>query len=230
MRSTVLFAFAFAASVACKNTSAPEPNAAAPQPESTSPSTVGHGASHGELPPGHPPMGAGHGAPGMGAGMGNGAAPQGADVNLQWTDPPAWHRTPPSSAMRRAQFSIPGPGGDAELAVFYFGAGQGGDVEANLQRWYGQFTQPDGRPTSAVATRSNVTVGALRVTVTTATGTFAGGGMPGGPAAAPRENQALLGAIVESSGGPWFFKITGPAATVTAARPAFDAMIQSMHQ
>jgi hypothetical protein len=37
----------------------------------------------------------------------------------------------------------------------------------------------------------------------------------------------LLGAIVETPRGPWFFKMTGARATVEAARPAFDALLDS---
>jgi hypothetical protein len=51
--------------------------------------------------------------------------------------------------------------------------------------------------------------------------------MGGGPTE-PTPGSRLLGAVVEGPGGPWFFKITGPAATVTAAAPAFDAMLRSV--
>ena len=52
------------------------------------------------------------------------------------------------------------------------------------------------------------------------------GGMGAGPSG-PRDNWALLGGIVETPQGPWFFKMTGPGATVTAARGAFEALIDS---
>ena len=38
---------------------------------------------------------------------------------------------------------------------------------------------------------------------------------------------ALLGAIVEVGGSLWFFKMTGPAKTVAAARPEFDKLVSS---
>jgi hypothetical protein len=131
--------------------------------------------------------------------------------------------------MRRAQYAVPGAGGaeDGELAVFYFGQGQGGGVEANLDRWYGQFTQPDGGSTRASASRERRTVGTLAVTVTRARGTFAGG-MPGAGPSTPRPRWALLGAIVETPGGLWFFKLTGPEATVEAARRGFDELLESL--
>jgi hypothetical protein len=38
----------------------------------------------------------------------------------------------------------------------------------------------------------------------------------------------IAGAIVEAPQGSVFFKLTGPAATVQAAKPAFDKMLQSV--
>src|SRR5690606_2877124 len=67
----------------------------------------------------------------------------GSDLGLTWTDPPGWQRGP-DRPMRAATYSVPKAEGDAqdgELAVFYFGAGQGGDVEMNINRWTGQFTE-----------------------------------------------------------------------------------------
>jgi hypothetical protein len=71
-------------------------------------------------------------------------------------------------------------------------------------------------------------VGALPVTITAVGGRFTGGGMPGGPPSTPRDDWALLAAIAETPTGPWFFKLTGPRATVQAARPAFDELVRSM--
>ncbi len=154
-----------------------------------------------------------------------------AEGTLRWTDPSSWRRGTPSSTMRRAQYVIPGasPNSDGELTVFWFGAGQGGSIESNLTRWYGQFEQPDGRPSSAVATRESRTSHGLTVTVTRVEGRFAAGsmGMPGAAPTAPRDGYALLAAIVETPNGPWFFKMTGPRATVTSAGAAFDELVSS---
>ena len=148
---------------------------------------------------------------------------------LHWTDPAAWRRVTPSSSMRRAQWVIPGDGphADGELTVFWFGSGQGGSVEDNLTRWYGQFEQPDGRPSSAVATREHRTAHGLDVTVTRVEGRFTGGGMPGAPPSGPREGMALLGAIVATPNGPWFFKLTAPHDTAAHASAVFDELVAS---
>jgi hypothetical protein len=146
-----------------------------------------------------------------------------------WSDPPGWVRQAPASAMRRAQYRIPGPGGDAECVVFYFGPGQGGDAEANVARWADQFRQPDGRPSSAVLRKRTLDVGGIRVLVAELTGTFVAG-MPGGPAGPDRPGYMLLGAVAAGPDANWFFKATGPKATLEAQRGAFEALIRSLRR
>ena len=135
--------------------------------------------------------------------------------------PAGWKVVPPASQMRLAQAAIEGPGGPAELAVFHFGAGQGGDIEANVQRWLGQIApRPGSEPQRKVFEAND-----LRVTWVDAEGTLQAGQMGVGPAAAQTDAR-LLGAVVEGPGGPWFFKATGPDATLGPQRIAFLAMLQ----
>ena len=64
-------------------------------------------------------------------------------VEITWVDPPALRRVAPKSAMRKASYEVPrakGDSDDGELAVFYFGPGQGGGIEANVDRWVKQFS------------------------------------------------------------------------------------------
>jgi hypothetical protein len=66
---------------------------------------------------------------------------------LKFDVPAGWVSTTPSSPMRVADFTLPRVAGDVEdatLTVYFFG-GQGGSVQANLDRWIGQMAQPDGR-------------------------------------------------------------------------------------
>ena len=73
---------------------------------------------------------------------------QASAAGLRFEAPSTWISETPSSSMRLAQYRLPGLEGDpedAELAVFYFG-GQGGSVQANVDRWIGQFSNPDGSP------------------------------------------------------------------------------------
>jgi len=135
--------------------------------------------------------------------------------------PPGWTSVPPASAMRAAQASIAGPGGPAELAVFHFGAGQGGDVEANIQRWLSQIVpQPGTTPQ-----RQNFEANGLRISFVDAEGTLQPGQMGMGPQT-PQPGSRLLGAVIEGDGGPWFFKATGPDLTLAPQRLAFLGMLQ----
>lgn len=133
--------------------------------------------------------------------------------------PEGWAWIPPTSAMRKAQLSIPGSEGKtADVTFFHFGPGQGGGVQANVQRWFGQFK--DGYTDTKVEK-----YGKTPVTMVTASGTFSSG-MPGGPTT-PQTGYALRGAILESAGGDVFIKMTGPEATVKAAETAFGEMVKS---
>ncbi len=130
--------------------------------------------------------------------------------------------------MRKAQYRIPGPGGDGECAVFYFGPNQGGDPTSNAARWAGQFKQPDGKPPEQAMKTSLIHVQGVPVMVVETRGIYTGGMTMGMQPAEEKPGWALLGAIAEGPDANWFFKFTGPEKTVTAQRAAFDAMIKSL--
>ncbi len=116
----------------------------------------------------------------------------------------------------------------AECGVYYFGQGQGGSVEANVDRWIGQFLQADGKSSKAAAKIAKRTVHGLPVTTLDVSGAYTG---MGGPAAQPGPAVAgyrLLGAIVEGPQGTIFFKFVGPAKTIAQNQAAFDKMIASL--
>src|SRR5205807_2155263 len=115
-----------------------------------------------------------------------------------------------------ATYLIPAADGDSEdgeCAVFFFGPGQGGGVEANIKRWIGQFEQPDGRPSDQLAKQKQETINGLSVTTIDLTGTYLGGGPTMGQSG-KKAGYRLLGAIVEGPQGAIFFKLTGPTKTV----------------
>jgi hypothetical protein len=131
--------------------------------------------------------------------------------------------------MRRGQYRIPGPGGDAEMAVFYFGAGQGGDPTANAQRWANQFKQPGGGdPLEAMKTQT-LDMRGTKVLLVETTGTYVNTAM--NPAdVGEKPNYALLGAVVPGPDANWFFKMTGPQTTVKAQRDKFMQLLQSIQK
>lgn len=175
------------------------------------------------LPAGHPPLDAAAPPvmPPVDPKTGQGQAA------LAWSAPNGWISEPPSNTMRRAQYKVPGPGGEAECVVFYFGPGQGGDPLSNAERWASQFVGADGQPmTDKVKTRE-LEVGASKVLIVEAAGTFMAGSMMGGPGEA-RPGYALLGAVAPGPDANWFFKMTGPETTIKAQTVAFEAMLKSL--
>lgn len=126
----------------------------------------------------------------------------------------------PSSFMRKAQLKVGVDAGEGEIVFFHFGAGAAGGVQANVDRWFGQFIEPK---EEIKAKTEKGKAGEIAVTFVTAEGTFKSG-PPRGPVV-EKKGYALLGAIVEGKQGAIFVKFTGPKATVTAQSAAFKKMI-----
>jgi hypothetical protein len=141
---------------------------------------------------------------------------------VEWVDPPEWKKVTPSSGMRLASYEIPPAKGDkvpGELNVFVLG----GSVDANLKRWLDEFTAFDDK----TVVRSDRTVNDLaQAVVELPKGTFSGGMAT----TKATENYGLLGAIISTpSEAKYFFKLTGPSATVKAAREPFYRLLDSAY-
>lgn len=142
--------------------------------------------------------------------------------DLAWDTPKTWEKVENPSTMRKATYRIPKAAGDAEDGEMSVSQA-GGSIDANIKRWTGQFENAKDEDTK----RFEKKVGDFKVTVVEIKGTFTGSGMPGAPPGPPKPQYAMLGAIVETSGSPHFFKLTGPEKTVAAARSDFDKMVDS---
>jgi hypothetical protein len=140
--------------------------------------------------------------------------------------PKEWTEKGVTSSMRAAQFELATDG--SELVIYYFGEGGAGGVDANLDRWLGQITQPDGKSTKDVAKIEKTKVAGQEATLVSVTGRYTTSMMPGGPPPVDKTDQMLLGAIVGSPSGPYYFKLVGTKATVEAHAPKFKAMLSSM--
>lgn len=148
---------------------------------------------------------------------------------VKWTPPARW-QTGPEKPMRAATYLIPAASGDSEGAECAVFMNIGGGVDANLKRWIGQFEQPDGSSSEARAQQKKETINGFPVTTVDLTGTFTGGGMAMGGPATKKAGYRLLGAIVETTQGEVFFKLTGPAKTVQAAQSEFHTLLKSLKQ
>lgn len=148
-----------------------------------------------------------------------------AGTKLDFQLPAGWVSEAPSSSMRLAQASIPGPGGPGEMGVFYFGPGHGGGVEDNLSRWVGQMEAGAG---TAKPERGTLEANGLKISWIDVHGTLKPSSMGMGPST-PVADARLFGAVVEGTGGPWFFKVTGPDKTLGPQREPFFTMLKGLH-
>jgi hypothetical protein len=184
----------------------------------------------GGMPKGHPPMGGGTEAGGAGHGMGAGSTgitkEQAAEALTQlpfaWTAPEGWEFGAPANNMRIAQYAI---GSDVECVLF---AGILGTDQQNIDRWVGFFTQPDGSPSADAAKITDGDHDGFRIKAVSITGTVAGRGMPGQGGPTGDQLRGLLGACITTPEGVVLHaKMQGPADSVKAAQPAFDAWLKS---
>jgi len=150
-------------------------------------------------------------------------------ASLTWNMPTEWTNEPPANVMRQAQYRVPGPDGDGQCVVYYFGAGQGGGPEANAQRWADQFVQPDGSSSRDQLVIAQSETNGMPTLLVEVTGTYKEGGMmmTGGPETA-NPDYMLKAAIVQGPDANWFFKFTGPETTVRANADQFQSLVDSI--
>lgn len=148
----------------------------------------------------------------------------GSVAGVKWAAPERWGQGG-ERPMRVATYTLPPAQGDTEqgeCAVSYFGSGQGGDIDMNIDRWVNQFENPSGLQ------KEPMDVNGLKVTRVKLGGTYLAPGGPMMQSQGKKENFQLLGAIVEAPDGLVFFKLTGPGKTVEAAEKEFHAMLASL--
>lgn len=150
-------------------------------------------------------------------------------AGLKWTAPAGW-KSEGSRPMRAATYAVPAAPGDkdsAECVVYFFGAGQGGGVEQNIERWKSQFQQGGKQAPAQVQKK---TIHGIPVTTIDASGAYTGMGGPMNPDRTPRLGYRMLGAVLEGPGGNIFIKFAGPAKTVAANQAGFEKLLESFQK
>jgi hypothetical protein len=140
--------------------------------------------------------------------------------------PAVWIEHPPTGLGRVANYTVPGRDGNeaAQIVVSYFGAGLGGDVESNIERWQYQFRPaPDGAPQEAIVEQFEVDT--MPVTFVE----LAGDWMKMGQAWYTKD-QLFIAVILETPQGKVFVRFAGQTATVEANRSAFMRMIEGLRR
>ena len=137
--------------------------------------------------------------------------------------PKTWEKVDHPSRMRLATIKVPkvnGDSDDGELTIFNFGGG-GGQVEANIQRWVGQF-QNEGREVTVQQGKA----GENSYIIVDVSGTFKkSDGPPILGKTKPVKGYQMLGVILlhMKSSEVFYLKLTGPRKTITAAADAYRA-------
>jgi hypothetical protein len=147
---------------------------------------------------------------------------------LRLKAPATWIRKQPQSTIVEHEFAIPaskGDSADGRLTVM----AAGGGVDANIDRWYGQFTQPDGASTRDRAKVKKLKVAGEDVHLVDISGTFKDQRGPAAPAV-ERPKYRMLAAIIATKSGNYFIKLYGPERTVADNEKAFQIMIDGLEQ
>ena len=153
---------------------------------------------------------------------------------LKFDAPANWAPRTITSAMRVADFTLPRAEGDADdatVTVYFFG-GTGGSLQANLDRWVSQMTQPDGKESKDLAKTGTLTSHGFKITTIDLSGTYVAETAPGSGQRFNKPGFRLRAAVLESEdgakGGPFYVKIIGPAKTVEKAAAAIDSFLKSL--
>jgi hypothetical protein len=153
-----------------------------------------------------------------------------ASGELHYKAPDGWVKEQTTSSMRVAQYKLPKTETDPEdalLVVYYFGATQGGAVQANIDRWISQMQQPDGSASKDKAKTETSTVNGLKVTSVDVSGTYTAEMAPGTPGQRNDANYRMRAAVIETPKGNYFLKLVGPAKTMGHWEQSVTDFVQS---
>lgn len=149
-------------------------------------------------------------------------------IKLETPDAKTWKSVQPRSRIVQKEYSISKEGSEQSARLTMMAAG--GDIQANISRWIGQFSKADGGSVKEDAKIEKMSVGKNEIHLVELEGTFKES-MGGGPFApgktVMRENYTMLGAIIVNDGRKFFVKLTGPKDVVGENKSAFKAMLKN---
>lgn len=150
---------------------------------------------------------------------------------LTFEVPATWKTKPKRSSMLEFEFSAPAAAKADEPTARITMMASGGSIKANIDRWIGQFKQPDGGSTRDRAKITEFKADGLTVHWADITGTFEES-MGGGPFApgkkVTRNDHRMIGAIVIAGRVQYFVKMTGPAKVCEKLSEDFKKMIEGL--
>jgi hypothetical protein len=123
--------------------------------------------------------------------------------------------------MWAAEYTVPGQDGAEMAKISVMSAG--GTLDANIQRWKGQFHDAAGGTVEPKIQKMDVDT--MPVTIVEFAGDYAPGmGLP------TAHDQEFLTAVIERPANSTFIKFVGPRATVEANRAAFMTMVKGLRR
>ena len=140
--------------------------------------------------------------------------------SVRFDRPEGWTYSRPADGVRAAQLEKKSAGAPLRITFTRFPPGSGGTVQANVDRWRGQFLS-----TNQPADVQTPTGTTLPLTLVKLAGTMKGG-VPGGPSA-DTPDTLLLGALFESPEGLVVVKLAGPRAQVEPAQKTFLNLVRA---
>ena len=162
-----------------------------------------------QAPPQAMPPGAGQAPPGM---QGDVPPPPAPEHGLAWTLPKGW-KEERSGGMRYASLKAPVQG-KADGSVVVLPGPAGGEL-SNVNRWRGQIGLGPIDDAALTAARKTLATKAGRVSVFDFT-------------SEGHQRSRLVAGLLEAGGSTWFVKLTGDEAAVSAARPDFMKLLESL--
>lgn len=148
--------------------------------------------------------------------------------NFKLTAPANWEAKEPAVSIIEHEFKVPESEGD-EMPGRVTVMNAGGGVQANLDRWYSQFKQPDGSDTKELAGEpEKMTIAGQEIILVDISGTYVDK-PPRAARGIDRPHYRLLGAIISTEEhGDYFIKFYGPEKTVTDNEEAFEKMLEGL--
>lgn len=156
-----------------------------------------------------------------------------ADGAVELPVPAGWQRKEPRYRIIEHEFEV-APAEKDENPGRVTVTGATGSIEDNINRWAGQFSQPDDSNSRDKMKIERKTIAGQDVTLVDISGTYDDKPGPFAPGrGVQRENYRMLAAIIQTkkdgkSTGNYFIKFYGPNATVSGQQANFTKMIEGL--
>ncbi|MHC2070301.1 hypothetical protein ACYFX5_22740 [Bremerella sp. T1] len=142
--------------------------------------------------------------------------------HLEMDAPEGWKSVKPRVGIIDVEMQVPAAKGD-ETAGRVTLMGAGGSIDANIDRWKGQFVKM-----TKEASVKEVTIADQKVHIVELVGDFKDQRGPFAPAEV-KEGYTMLAAIITTDKlGNYFLKFYGPSTTVDANKEKFMEMVKSL--